>query len=165
MHTRRNFILSLSALSAASVAWACPVPIRAEGDPHSVLMLNAACGDSNKPNVFTPSILRVAVGDSVTFVPTDSGHNAASKRGMIPEGATPWNGAVDETLNVTFDVPGIYGYLCLPHYEMGMVGLVVVGNDMSNLAAVKKIRHPGAARKAFRSLLAVLEEGRTPDKT
>lgn len=157
MHTRRNFVLSLSALAAASTAWACPVPTAGTGGAHDVLMLNADCGDKNKLNVFTPAILRVGQGDSVTFVPTDKGHNSASKRGMIPEGATPWNGAVDEVLTVRFTVPGIYGYLCLPHYEMGMVGLIVVGGDVSNLAQVKKVRHAGSARKAFRTLLQELD--------
>jgi pseudoazurin len=157
MHTRRNFILSMTALCTASAAWACPVPSLSTDGKHSILMLNAACGDSNTPNVFEPAILRVNSGDSVTFVPTDTGHNSASKRGMIPEGAVPWNGVVNEDLTVDFSVPGIYGYICLPHYEMGMVGLIVVGDDLSNLSAAKKIRHPGSARKAFRNLLKELE--------
>lgn len=157
MHTRRNFILSMTALGTASAAWACPVVPMSEGSVHSILMLNAACGDSNTPNVFEPAILRISPGDSVTFVPTDAGHNAAAKRGMIPEGAKAWNGAVDEELTVEFTVPGVYGYLCLPHYEMGMVGLIVVGDDLSNLPAAKKVRHPGSARKAFRALLKELE--------
>lgn len=157
MHTRRKFILSMTALGTASAAWACPTPTPSKTGQHSVLMLNAACGDSNTPNVFEPAILRIASGDTITFVPTDTGHNAASKRGMIPDGADPWNGAIDDELNITFTVPGIYGYVCLPHYEQGMVGLIVVDNDLTNLAKVKKARHPGSARKAFRSLLGELE--------
>lgn len=157
MHTRRNIILSLTALGVARAAWACPAPTVDETGNHSILMLNAACGDSNTPNVFEPAILRINRGESVTFLPTDAGHNAASKRGMIPEGAQPWNGAIDEVLTVDFTVPGIYGYLCLPHYEMGMVGLIVVGEDLSNLAAAKKVRHPGSARKTFRALLDQLD--------
>ncbi|MEM6634320.1 MAG: pseudoazurin [Pseudomonadota bacterium] len=158
MLTRREFIVSLSTVATfAGVAQAnAPIPPEDQSN-HSVLMLNADCNDANVLNVFEPAILRVAPGDSVTFVPTDAGHNSASKRGMIPEGADPWNGAVDETLKVTLTVPGIYGYLCLPHYEMGMVGLIVVGDDLSNLAEAKKARHPGDARKAFRTLLATLE--------
>lgn len=156
MLTRRNFILSMGVLAGSSAAAACPLPAM-DGGEHAVLMLNANCGDSQTPNVFEPAILHVNVGDSVTFVPTDEGHNSASKRGMIPDGASPWNGALDERLRVTFDVPGIYGHICLPHYEWGMVGLIVVGNDLSNLKAVKKIRHPGSARKTFRALLKELE--------
>ncbi|WP_282094654.1 pseudoazurin [Epibacterium ulvae] len=157
MHTRRNFFLSMSALAGVgTAAWACPAPVVQENQ-HSILMLNAACGEDNTPNVFEPAILRVNIGDSVTFVPTDAGHNSASKRGMIPDGADPWNGAVDENLTITFTVPGIYGHICVPHYEWGMVGLILVGDDLSNLASVKKIRHPGQARKTFRALLKTLE--------
>ncbi|MEM9707937.1 MAG: pseudoazurin [Pseudomonadota bacterium] len=132
---------------------------QAESAPgeHSVLMLNADCNDANQVNVFEPAILRVESGDSVKFLATDAGHNSASKRGMIPEGAEPWNGALDEELSVTFTVPGIYGYICLPHYEWGMVGLIVVGNDLANLKAAKKVRHPGDARGNFRALFKELE--------
>lgn len=83
--------------------------------------------------------------------------NTPEKRGMIPEEAEPWNGALDEELTVTFTVPGIYGHICVPHYEWGMVGLIVVGNDLSNLKKIKKVRHPGSARKVFRKLLKELE--------
>ena len=161
MLTRRNFTISLPALAlpalvVATMARSKTAP-NSQAGHHSVMMLNADCNDANVINLFEPAILHIASGDSVTFIPTDTGHNAASKRGMIPDGAEPWNGAVDEELTVTLTVPGIYGYLCLPHYEVGMVGLVVVGNDLSNLKAGKRARHPGDARKALRKLLDELE--------
>lgn len=157
MLTRRNFVFSMTALSGVgSVALACPAPVSTE-DQHSILMLNADCGDPNTVNVFEPAILRINVGDSVTFIPTDAGHNSASKRGMIPEGAEPWNGAVDEALTVRFTVPGIYGHICVPHYEWGMVGLIVAGEEWPNVEQVKKVRHPGTARKVFCTLLKELE--------
>lgn len=157
MLTRREFAASLAALAGATPLLArTPVPAAADG-LHSVLMLNADCNDPNTINVFTPAILRISPGESVKFVPTEAGHNSASKRGMIPEGADPWNGAVDEELTVTLTTPGIYGYICLPHYELGMVGLIVVGDDLSNLKTSKKIRHPGDARKNFRALFKKLE--------
>ncbi len=154
MLTRRNFVLSMASL-AGTTAVACPLPT-SEGGHHSILMLNAGCGDDNTPNVFEPAFLHVNVGDTVTFLATDAGHNSASKRGMIPEGAEPWNGAIDQELTVEFKVPGIYGHICVPHYEWGMVGLIVVGADLSNLSQVKKVRHPGEARGAFRGLLKEL---------
>ncbi|MEM9320981.1 MAG: pseudoazurin [Pseudomonadota bacterium] len=158
MLTRRNVMLSLGCLALATPALArLPAP-PAKAGRHSVLMLNAACADANQVNVFEPAILRIAPGDSVTFLATDAGHNAASKRGMIPAGADPWNGAVDEELTLTLTVPGIYGYICLPHYEWGMVGLIVVGEDLSNLAQAKKVRHPGDARAVFRALFKTLEQ-------
>lgn len=156
MLTRRNFTLSLPTLALATMARSDAAPVSKTGH-HSVMMLNADCSDANVINVFEPAILRISSGDSITFMPIDTGHNAASKRGMIPDGAEPWNGAVDQELTVTLTLPGIYGYLCLPHYEVGMVGLIVVDEDLSNLSSVKKARHPGDARKAFRELLRELE--------
>ena len=161
IHTlnRRRFSLSLGALAAATPLLANTTGRRSANADHAVLMLNADCNDANVVNVFEPAILHIEPGDSVQFLATDPSHNSASKRGMIPEGAEPWNGAVDEELILTLTVPGIYGYLCLPHYDWGMVGLIVVGNDLSNLAEVKKVRHPGDARKNFRALLKQLEDG------
>ncbi|SMX27228.1 Pseudoazurin precursor [Pelagimonas phthalicica] len=156
MLTRREFVLSMGALAGASGALACPAPL-SNGKKHAVLMLNAACGNPDIPNVFEPALLHVDIGDSVTFLATDAGHNSASKKGMIPEGAAAWNGGLDEELTVEFTVPGIYGHICLPHYDWGMVGLIVVGRDLHNLQTAKKIRHPGSARKVFRNLLKELE--------
>ncbi|MBA83692.1 MAG: pseudoazurin [Rhodobacteraceae bacterium] len=146
----------MSALAGTSAAMACPAP-GPVGNAHSILMLNVDCSDTNALNVFEPALLHVNIGDTVTFLATDPSHNSASKRGMIPEGATPWNGAIDEELTVEFAVPGIYGHICVPHYEWGMVGLIVVGNNLHNLEAAKKVRHPGAARGNFRALLKKLE--------
>ncbi|MEM7404891.1 MAG: pseudoazurin [Pseudomonadota bacterium] len=146
MRTAASILIALLAFSTTAVA-----------ENHRVLMLNAATDATGQPNVFEPAIVYAQPGDTVTFVPVDPGHNAASKRGMIPEGAAPWNGGIDEELAVELTVPGIYGYICLPHYEMGMVGLIVVGDDRSNLKRSRKIRHPGSARKIFRKLLKSVE--------
>lgn len=156
---RRTFVLSLGAFATATPLLArTVVPDSADGH-HSVLMLNADCTNANEVNVFSPLVLHVNSGDTVQFLASDAGHNSASKRGMIPDGAEPWNGGLDEELIVKFTVPGIYGYICLPHYEWGMVGLVVVDRNLSNLSTVKKVRHPGDARKNFRALLNALESG------
>lgn len=159
MPDRRMFTLSLGALAVATPLLARTDIAQSNNADHTVMMLNVDCNDANVVNVFEPAILHINPGDSVQFLATDPSHNTASKRGMIPDGAEPWNGAVDEELIITPTVPGIYGYICLPHYEWGMVGLIVVGNDVSNLAQVKKVRHPGDARKNFRALLKQLEEG------
>lgn len=156
MLTRREFIISAAAMAGTGSALACPAPPPRRAE-HGVLMLNAGCGDPDTPNVFQPAILRIDPGDRVTFVPTDAGHNSASKRGMIPDSAVHWNSAIDEKLTVEFTVPGIYGHICVPHYEWGMVGLIVVGNDLSNLKSVRTVKHPGSARRVFRALLKDLE--------
>lgn len=119
---------------------------------HTVDMFSANPANPTEANVFSPALLRIASGDSVTFVPTDPSHNTASKRGMIPEGADPWNSPVNQAFTVTLTVPGVYGYFCSPHYEMGMVGLIVVDDPNPNLEEAKKIRHAGRAKAAFAKL-------------
>ncbi|MGC3938939.1 pseudoazurin [Roseobacter sp. EG26] len=138
--------------NAALALMVASLPLSVAAEEFEVLMLNAAPDNAQHTNVFAPAILRISSGDTVTFVPTDTGHNTASKRGMIPEGAEPWNSPVDVRHSETLTAPGVYGYLCLPHYEMGMVGLIIVDDAAPNLESAEKIRHPGAARAAFRDL-------------
>ena len=142
-------------ISAALAVLLLALPASAED--HRVLMLNAASEDSGHPNVFEPALLFIEPGDSVTFVPVDSSHNSASWRRMLPQGAEEWNGGIDEELTVTLTVPGVYGYICAPHYSMGMVGLIVVGDPSSNLQQARGARHRGTARTAFRELFARLD--------
>lgn len=92
--------------------------------------------------VFEPAFLQIAAGDTVKFVPTDKGHNAETIKGMIPEGAEAFKGKINEEFSVTFDVAGAYVYKCLPHFAMGMVGMVVVGEAPANLEAVKATKVP-----------------------
>lgn len=101
--------------------------------------------------VFEPALVNIQPGDSVKFVPTDKSHNAESIKGMLPEGAVPFVGKMNEAVTVTFDKPGVYGYKCKPHYGMGMVGMVVVGEPV-NAAEAKVPAHPGKAKQAFANL-------------
>jgi pseudoazurin len=101
--------------------------------------------------VFEPNLVQIQPGDSVHFVAVDKGHDAVSIKGMLPQGAQPFAGKISQDVTVTFDVPGVYGVECKPHYPMGMVALVVVGKP-TNLAEAKAVKHPGKARKVFANL-------------
>ena len=101
---------------------------------HTVKMLNQG---TEGYMVFEPAVLNVAVGDSVTFESTDAAHNSASLPGMIPENAVSWNGQLSRDITVTLTQPGIYAYQCTPHSMMAMVGVIQVGDDVSNLETVK----------------------------
>ena len=106
--------------------------------------------------VFEPAFVRIAPGDTVRFVSVDKGHNVESMPGMLPDGATPFTGAMNEDVAVTFDKPGVYGIRCKPHYIMGMVGLVVVG-EPTNEDAAKAVPQTGMAKKNFTTLFAKLD--------
>ena len=104
------------------------------GANYEVKMLNQG---QDGVMVFEPSLLKINAGDTVTFKATDAAHNSASIPGMIPNGASSWNGELSRDISVTFDVPGIYGYQCTPHAMMAMVGVIQVDNNTENLDAVK----------------------------
>ena len=57
---------------------------------------------------------------------------------------------------LTFDTPGVYLYQCTPHASMGMIGLVVVGEDTSNLDAIAKTKVRGKSKKLLKKLIAEL---------
>lgn len=120
---------------------------------HQVKMLNKG---AKGLMVFEPDVVRVAPGDSVTFVAANPGHDARSIPGMLPEGAKPFAGAIGKDVRVTFTVPGVYGVECRPHYAMGMVAAVIVG-DPVNLDAARKIKHPRLAAKRFDGILAEVQ--------
>lgn len=118
---------------------------------HQVKMVNK--DSEGRAMQFEPAFLAVAPGDTVTFVNADKGHNSESIKGMIPERAEPWKGKINEEIKVTFDVEGVYGYKCLPHLGMGMVGVIQVGDSTDNLDEIKAAKLPGKARTRMDELL------------
>ena len=127
---------------------------------YSVKMLNQGMDGMLE---FDPQLVKIAPGDTVHFVAADKGHNVQSIDGMIPEGAKSFSGEIGQDLTVTFTVPGIYGYRCLPHGSLGMVGLVVVGSP-ANESAAKSAALPGAAGRVFAKLFDKLDTQRTAQK-
>ncbi|MET3793747.1 pseudoazurin [Aquamicrobium terrae] len=116
---------------------------------HQVQMLNK--GEKGSM-VFQPDFIVAQPGDTVTFVPTDKSHDAESIKGMIPEGAEPFKGKINEQITVTVEKEGVYGVKCTPHYGMGMVALIVVGKPV-NLEEAKAVKQVGKAKKVFAELL------------
>lgn len=106
--------------------------------------------------VFEPAQLQIEPGDTVTFIPTDKGHNVETIKDLIPEGAETFKSKINENFTVTFDVPGIYGLKCTPHYAMGMVMVVAVGDDNENLDAVKGADVPKKVGERFAAAFEAL---------
>ena len=113
--------------------------------------------------VFEPAFVKIAPGDSVKFVSTDKGHNAESIKGMLPEGAAPFVGKNNEDIAVKFEQEGVYGVKCLPHYGMGMVGMIVVGNP-GNIDQAKAVPQVGKAKQVFATLFGKLEASKTASR-
>lgn len=136
-------------LLAASFLCLGAAALPAHAATHEVKMLNGANGTMH----FDPAMLTVAPGDTVRFLPTSPSHNAEAIKGMLPDGVEPFVGKMNEEISVTFDQPGLYGFKCKPHYAMGMVGVIIVG-DPVNAETAKAVNHPGKAKELLTSLLA-----------
>ena len=138
----KMFVAALAAGSALALATS------AHAAEHQVKMLNK--GDKGAM-VFQPALVRAAPGDVIHFLPSDKSHNAETIKGMLPDGATEFKGKMNEEVTVTFDKEGAYGVKCAPHYGMGMVALIVVGQPV-NLDAAKGVKQTGKAKSVFAEL-------------
>ena len=126
-----------------------------------VKMLNK--GSDGGVMVFEPAFAKVEPGDTVKFVATDKSHNAETIKGMLPDGAPTFLGKMNEDVSVRFDQPGVYGVKCAPHYAMGMVAMIVVGNP-TNVDQAKAVPQVGLAKKVFANLFGRLEAMKTAAK-
>ena len=108
--------------------------------------------------VFSQEIVRINSGDTVFWKSTDRGHNVEfiSKNG-VPEGVEKFKSKIGKDTEYTFTIPGIYAYWCVPHKTMGMIGFVIVGDDLSNLDSIKKVKFLGKSKKIAATLIAEIE--------
>ena len=103
--------------------------------------------------VFEPSFVKAAVGDTVTFVATDKGHNVEAIADMLPAGVETFKSKMGEDFVLTLTAEGLYGVKCTPHFMMGMVGLIQAGAPV-NQDAVTAVELKGKAKTRFEPLLA-----------
>ena len=107
--------------------------------------------------VFGEELIRAEVGDVIRFVPTDKSHNAQSVKGALPENQDAFKGKMNKAVEYTITETGLTAVVCLPHQAMGMVALVVVGDDLSNAEQILDARIPG---KGKAKIEALIEEAR-----
>ncbi|MCH2544714.1 MAG: Pseudoazurin [Alphaproteobacteria bacterium MarineAlpha5_Bin2] len=108
--------------------------------------------------VFSQEIVRIDPGDTVFWKATNPGHNVQfiSKNG-VPAGVEKFKSKVGKDTEFTFTLPGIYAYWCVPHKTLGMIGFIIVGNDLSNLDSIKKVKFIGKSKKIAKGLIAEIE--------
>ena len=103
--------------------------------------------------VYSEKIVNIEVGDTVFWKSTTPGHNVQFIKGGVPQGVDKFKSKISKDAEYKFEIPGIYAYWCTPHKGMGMIGFVIVGNDKSNLEAVKKIKYLGKSKKIAEELI------------
>ena len=127
--------------------------ISASASEQTIEMLNKL-GKENM--IFSKKIVKIDKGDTVFWKATKPGHNVEFIKGGVPKGVGKFRSALSKDTEYKFEIPGIYAYWCTPHKGMGMIGFVVVGNDKSNLDAVKNIKYMGKSKKIALELIQSL---------
>ena len=135
----------------ASFAIATLMGSAAFAETIEVQMLNQ--GTDGERMVFEPAFVQAVPGDIIRFIPTDRGHNAEINGDMLPEGAESFAGRINEEIEVTLDVEGVYGVICKPHFAMGMVMTIAVG-DVAVPDDYLEGRIPRKAKERFEAQLA-----------
>ena len=100
--------------------------------------------------VYSTEVAKVAVGDTVTWLPASKGHNVHFI--SAPDGIELVKSKMNKEFSFTFEKEGIYLYQCTPHKSMGMIGLVIVGENTDNLDSVKKTKVVGKTKKKLKKL-------------
>jgi plastocyanin len=137
--TRRELLQAAG--TAAVVTGGAATAAAQNGETHTV--------DMTDQLVFDPETIQIAPGDTVVWENVGTiGHSVTAYEDEIPADAAyfasgdfetesaarngyPSQGDIggDGSYEHTFEVEGSYGYFCIPHEGVGMVGEVIVGGD------------------------------------
>ena len=127
----------------------------AYGKTVEIEMLNK--DSQGRKMIYSQELVHVDTGDTVKWVPTSKGHNVEII--AAPDGFDiPKKSKNGKEVSIEFTVPGIYYYWCTPHKGMGMIGLVVVGEDISNIDDIASAKAMGKSKKKLKALLEELNE-------
>ncbi len=116
-----------------------------------VKMLNK--GSDGQKMVFEPALIIANVGDTITFLPTEKGHMAASMKGMLPDGAGKFKGKTNKPVSYVVESEGLYGVKCTPHMSNGMVAIIAVGTNFDKDAFLEGKKVSKKAKIRFQQML------------
>ena len=108
--------------------------------------------DFTADDSYSIEVAKIDVGDTIEWLPKNEGHNVEFLGGPNMS-SLPKSSEVDAFHSITFDAPGVYLYHCEPHGNMGMLGLVIVGNDLHNLKEIEKIKLSSTAEAVLQKLI------------
>jgi len=119
----------------------------------SIDMLNVR--SDGQSMVYSEDVLRVEVGDTVVWKPKDKGHNVEFIIG--PDAIElPKKSRINQEFTYTFEKSGVYFYQCTPHKSMGMIAVIIVGDDLTNLDQVKSVRVFGKSKRKLEEILSLI---------
>ena len=105
---------------------------------------------------YSIKVAKIDVGDIVEWLPTNKGHNVEFLAGPKLN-ALSRKSEIDAFHSVVFKLPGVYLYQCTPHGNMGMLGLIIVGEDFHNLESIKKIELSRVSASVFKRLIKIAQ--------
>ncbi len=100
-------------------------------EEHTVKLLTQ--GSGGKMMVFEPIFIKIAVGDTINFVPSDATHNAESF--SVPSEKSSFSTPYGEATKITFSEKGVVLVKCVPHTALGMMGVIQVGDNVDSAKA------------------------------
>ena len=105
---------------------------------------------------YSIEVAHIDVGDTIEWLPKNEGHNVEFLVGPKIN-SLPTKSGIDKFHSVVFKVPGVYLYGCTPHRNMGMLGLIIVGNDFHNLEKIKNIQLSHVATSVLKRLIRIAQ--------
>ena len=119
----------------------------------SIDMLNVR--SDGQSMVYSEDVLKVEVGDTVVWKPKDKGHNVEFIIG--PDAIElPKKSRINQEFTYTFEKSGVYFYQCTPHKSMGMIAVIIVGDDLTNLDQVKSVWVFGKSKRKLEEILSLI---------
>ena len=110
--------------------------------------------DFTADDSYSIEVAKIDVGDTIEWLPKNEGHNVEFLGG--PDfNSLPEKSDLNAFYSVTFNLPGVYLYHCTPHGNMGMLGLVVVGNNFHNLKDIEGIELSRVAKSVLQRLIRI----------
>ena len=103
-------------------------------------------------DTYSIEVANIDVGDTVEWLPKNKGHNVEFIAGPDMNDLPPKSN-MNEFHSVLFEKQGVYLYGCTPHLNMGMLGLIVVGNDLHNINEIGNTDLPNVAKSVLMSLI------------
>ena len=122
--------------------------------PSKVVLAETIQIEFTENDSYSIEVARIEVGETIEWLPKNKGHNveflAGPKMDLLPK-----RSKIDEVHSVVFKIPGVYLYGCTPHKNMGMLGLIIVGNDFHNIEKVKEIELSRVATSVLARLIEI----------
>jgi pseudoazurin len=110
--------------------------------------------DFTSDDSYSVEVAKIDVGDTIDWLPKNEGHNVEFLGG--PDfNSLPERSDLNAFYSVTFNLTGVYLYHCTPHGNMGMLGLVIVGNDFHNLKDIEGIDLSRVAKSVLKRLIRI----------